>query len=206
MTPGSAEGAEGRTGEFRASGRPRTHGLRRPEAMACGHPPSPAASNGAGDGEMNLAADRLHPDFALQASSRSRRSALPGGGQGYGGPPKPRARAEAAGLRLLPRLPRSGDGRPLQRAGARHRHIHAVEARRAAQLLQPRCARRRPECVAQRLRRLVEERAPALHARLPVPVPVRRYRIHPPARRDGLFQRPGLHIAVRVTTSGTVGT
>ena len=40
-------------------------------------------------------ADRLRPDSALRASSRSRRSASRGGGQGDGGPPKLHAKAEA---------------------------------------------------------------------------------------------------------------
>jgi hypothetical protein len=38
--------------------------------------------------------DGLRPDFALQASSRSRRSASRGGGQRYGGPPKFHTNAE----------------------------------------------------------------------------------------------------------------
>jgi fucose permease len=52
-------------------------------------------------GADHSGANRLRPDYALRASSRSRRSASRGGGQGYGGPPKLHAKAEAPPPQVL---------------------------------------------------------------------------------------------------------
>jgi len=76
------------------NGRPRTFGV------SVGSRSNPGAHFTGARSLRLTQADRLRPDFALRASSRSRRSASRGGGQGYG--ESAGAFREGGSLRLHP--------------------------------------------------------------------------------------------------------